>query len=172
MKKFFKLALTIAVCLAAVFTVAFCASCAAEEPLEDQFVFTELSDGTYSIKAAKALKQEEKNKYETIEIPGSYNGKAVTVIEDEGFRTKIGCKKVVIGEGIKTIGYGAFAACGAIKEVIIPTSVTRILTSRYENVFENTVDTIYYNGTTAQWENIEGVDMLLDSIDIVCLGDN
>ena len=68
----------------------------------DNFIFTELSDGTYSVKASS------KSIRGVIEIPASYNGKAVTQIPSGRSTT------------------GAFYNCTAITSVTIPDSVTLI----------------------------------------------
>ena len=59
-------------------------------------------------------------------IPGSYNGKPITKIDDAAFMNNYEITSVTIPEGVLTIGNGAFKDCDALTSVVIPSTVTRI----------------------------------------------
>lgn len=67
------------------------------------FTFTELDDGTYSVKATDVSKLPE-----YVYIPKEYNGKAVTKIDESGFAYNKKVKLYEIPDTIVEIGTGAF----------------------------------------------------------------
>lgn len=94
-------------------------SCEIEYVSNHYFRFTELANGTYSVKAANV------NEMPTVlSIPDVYNGKAVTEIADYGFMNCSSLKKVKIPDGIVKIGGYAFYACSELSVIDIPSTVT------------------------------------------------
>ena len=117
------------------------------------FIFTELSDGTYSVKASSTSING------AIEIPSSYNGKAVTqiasgnfssgafvaceslvsvtipdsvtLIGNYAFKGCTGLVSVTIGNSVTSIGLGAFRSCSALTSITIPDGVTTISASTF-----------------------------------------
>lgn len=87
---------------------------------ESLFTFTEQTDGTYSIKAADVS-----NLPSEVGIPFSYNGKAVTAIDENAFYSAT-INKVVIPEGVTRIGNGAFDNCKRLLNVSLPNTLTEI----------------------------------------------
>lgn len=87
----------------------------------DYLTYTELEDGTYSVKA-----KDVNNIPSTVEIPLFYNGKPVTVIEDNAFENCETITTVSIPPSITSIGEDAFNNCNSLAEVNIPNSVTTI----------------------------------------------
>jgi len=63
---------------------------------------------------------------ELVEIPESIEGKPITAIVDACFFDCADVKKVIIPEGIVSIGAQAFALCRGLTEMIVPDSVTEI----------------------------------------------
>ena len=82
-------------------------------------------DGTYTVAIGKA-------KYlSKIEIPATYNGKAVTEIAPVGFSGMIVNEKyplteIVIPDSITSIGYRAFQGCSFLTKITIPNSVVSV----------------------------------------------
>lgn len=62
----------------------------------------------------------------TLRIPATVNGYAVTAIGNKAFRSCSGLTKVVIPTGVTSIGTSTFSSCDAMKSVTIPNSVTSI----------------------------------------------
>lgn len=87
---------------------------------EDYFTFTELADGTYSVKAKSTS-----NLPDYVVIPNTYNGKSVTQIADLAFSGAM-MSKLYIHEGITSIGYASFNGCTNLVEANLPASVTSI----------------------------------------------
>ena len=104
-------------------------------------------DGTYVVEVGNA-------KYlSKIEIPATYNGRAVTEIGKKGFENTVlkeitipdsvtsigdyafqGCDNltsVTIGNGVTSIGYEAFEGCDSLRSIVIPDSVTSISSSAF-----------------------------------------
>lgn len=87
----------------------------------EYFTFTELSDGTYSIKA-----KDINNMPADVILPSTYNGKAVTEINGSGFYNCKSLMSITIPNGVTSIGSRAFYYCTALKLITIPSSVVNI----------------------------------------------
>lgn len=80
------------------------------KPTDDiYFTFTELADGTYSIKA-----KDVNNLPSKIGIPSSYKGKAVTSIDSSAFRDCKNLISIVIPDSVTSIGDNAFRNCSQL----------------------------------------------------------
>lgn len=80
---------------------------------------------------------------------------SVTKIEGAAFK---GCKnllRVVILNGVADIEYEAFCSCQNLTTALIPGSVAKVSTRVFAEC-RNLKD-VYYSGTSAQWDAIEGV---------------
>lgn len=91
-----------------------CSMCGAEAPvtLEDMFVFTELENGTYQIKANDKSKLPK-----DLVIPTSYKGKTVSAIDGSAFKDCKGLTSITIPEGITLIGKSAFEGCKNLTKI-------------------------------------------------------
>ena len=109
---------------------------------EKLFEFIQLDDGTYAValKADAVIPEDE-----ALKLPNVYNGKAVTMVAENGFMgtavksIQIPASIKVIGKtafygclslssiyfysGVSEIQAGAFYGCSAIEELILPTSL-------------------------------------------------
>ena len=94
------------------------------------FSFTLLNDGTYSIKANPENKSSLPS---TIQIPKSYDNKAVTVIADSAFSNCSTITNVCIPDGIIKISNSAFYECNNLVNITIPDSVTTIDSNSFYN---------------------------------------
>ena len=82
--------------------------------------FYPLPDGTYGVKAGNTLYME------SIVIPATYNGKAVTQILDKAFEDAPNLKSITIPNSVTSIGNFAFYYCHRLTSITIPNSVTSI----------------------------------------------
>ncbi|MBQ7326720.1 MAG: leucine-rich repeat domain-containing protein [Clostridia bacterium] len=111
-----------------------CTNCNADEPSPaEYFIFTELEDGTYSVKAADPNTISGK-----IVIPSEHNGKRVTKIETSGFNWCSKITEIVISEGIVLIDTVAFSGCSSLEKIIIPKGITEIPTACFADCDELT----------------------------------
>ena len=140
-----------------------------ETPSTDPLIYTELSDGTYSVKANPDVALPA-----AIAIPATYNNKAVTVIEDSAFLDCTALTNISLPHGITTIGEKAFSGCTGltalnipetvttigirafhdcelIPEITIPASVTNIGTQIFYGC--DKLSTVYYNSTYGSQDN-------------------
>ena len=118
-----------------------------DTPYED-FTFTELNDGTYSI-AAKDVNNIPAN----VVIPSTYNGKAVTSIGRDAFEYCTGLTSITIPNSVTSIGRSAFYGCTGLTSITIPSSVTSIGVFAFYNC--NSLATVYYYGGTAKdWASV------------------
>ncbi|MDR0872785.1 MAG: leucine-rich repeat domain-containing protein, partial [Prevotellaceae bacterium] len=83
-----------------------------------QFVFYDLSDGTYMIQDYYGI-------FERIVIPSYYSGKKVTGIDHQAFQNK-NIKEVIIPSTVTFIGDGAFRYSSSLLYITIPASVTEL----------------------------------------------
>jgi hypothetical protein len=96
-------------------------------PTSDEYLtFTELADGTYSVKATDVSNLPSK-----VCIPFAYNGKAVTQIEEDAFRNCNTITTVVIPNSITSIGADAFNRCTNLTTINLPNAVTEILSGAF-----------------------------------------
>ena len=65
-------------------------------------------------------------------LPAEYNGKSVTSIGSEAFRSCTGLTSIEIPNSVTSIGNSAFAYCSGLTSIIIPNSVTSIGSSAFE----------------------------------------
>lgn len=99
-----------------------CTNCNADEPSPaEYFIFTELEDGTYSVKAADPNTISGK-----IVIPAEYNGKPVTKVAAVGFYKCNNITEIIISNGVASINNSAFIYCASLERLSIPDSVTHI----------------------------------------------
>ena len=132
--------------------------------------YTEEEDGTITINCYKGNET-------TVIIPNYINGKSVKEIKSK-YHTSSGqqlesiwddsicsnnkmtywysqttIKKIVISEGIETIGNFAFMCSSALEEVTIPNSVKNIESSAF-NGPSSSITSVYYSGTAESWSEI------------------
>ena len=103
-------------------------------------------DGTYAVEIGYA-------KYlSKIEIPATYNGKAVTEVVNSAFYDCDNLTSVTIGDSVTTIGNSAFYECDNLTSVTIGDSVTTI----GEGAFSGgcSITDVYYTGSKADWAKI------------------
>ena len=89
--------------------------------------FYPLPDGTYGVKAGNSIYAE------SVIIPATYNGKAVTRILSEGFKNAINLKEITIPNSIKIIEANAFNNCQNLSSITIPSGVTRIEANAFDS---------------------------------------
>ena len=86
----------------------------------DGLEYYPLPDGTYGVKMGTT-------KYlETVEIPATYLGKAVTKILDGAFQNAVNLKNISIPDSVTDIGEYAFSHCNGLASVSIGKGVTTI----------------------------------------------
>ena len=123
MKKSSKIAI-IAACLAVaaliLALVLFTGNDQAATP-DEYFIFTELEDGTYSVKA-----KDVNNMPADVIIPSDHNGKAVTSIGDYAFESCKSLTNITIPDSVTSIGSSAFSWCESLTGITIPDGVTSI----------------------------------------------
>ena len=109
----------------------------------DGLDFYPLPDGTYAVSAGKSIYLEE------IVIPATYKGKPVSTIKNSGFANAENLKKIIIPEGITSIGGDAFFNCTNLISTAIPNSVTSIGDGAFSDCSSlicNEYDNAYYLG--------------------------
>ena len=86
----------------------------------EYLVFETLADGSLQVSADSS-----KEMPEEIVIPSEYNGKPVTAIEESGFAINRarGLKRIVIPEGVESIGENAFYNLNTLESVALPDSL-------------------------------------------------
>ena len=68
------------------------------------------------------------------------------------FHTCTSLSSVTIGNGVTSIGGGAFNNCYSLNSIVIPDSVTTIDSSAFWNC--NSLSDVYYIGSEEQWNAI------------------
>ena len=122
------------------------------------FTFTLLGDGTYSIKA-----KDKNNMPESVVIPSSYNGKAVTVIAEEAFSWCKLLKNIIIPNSVRIIDNMAFRGCENLTCLEIPDSVIEIgfdvftWCTNLQNITIPDRVTTMYGFSFAGCENLESI---------------
>lgn len=87
---------------------------------QSPLVFDLVGSSAYSVRAANTSISGD------IEIPQTYNGKPVVVIQNSAFKDCSNVTSVLIPSSIKSIGINAFENCSNITEITIPEGVTLI----------------------------------------------
>ncbi|MBE5730713.1 MAG: hypothetical protein E7350_02020 [Clostridiales bacterium] len=82
--------------------------------------YTLLSDGTYGVSKGDIAIEDE------LVIPTTFNGIAVTQIEDNAFENWDKITSVTIPNSVSRIGAAAFSCCNSLSSISIPSSVTNI----------------------------------------------
>lgn len=118
-----------------------------ESVVDGYFTYIKQDDGTYSVTAT------DKNNFpEEVKIPTTYNGVAVTAIEDSAFSGCVGLRKITVPDSIVRLPYGAFYMCPDLEDVNLPSTISGIGQGAF-GVCEKEIH-IYFDGTTKQWGNI------------------
>ena len=84
-------------------------------------IFTLLDNDTYSVSAGNGAK-----KVNSIEIPSTYNGKAVTQIADRAFYRLSNLTTITVPDSVISIGEYAFYECNFLSDVTLPNSLQSI----------------------------------------------
>ena len=161
-----KALLTLALILTLTLTLVFVLTSCNTEPTPG-LQFTMYFDETYHVTSYTGSATD-------VVIPSVYNGRAVTSIDFRAFYecditsitipsgvTKIGmgafmhCQTITcitIPNGVTKIDFDAFFGCSSLTSVTIPDSVTSI--SRGAFSVDESLKSIYFDGTKAQWDSI------------------
>ena len=121
-----------------------CTRCGEMSPSEG-LIYTLSADGTYYI-CSDGLYD-----IKLIIIASVYNGKPVREIYSYAFDF-CSVERVIIPNGIRSIGYSAFLSCQSLKTVTIPKTVTKIEPTAF-SLCHNLTD-INFNGSVAEWNAI------------------
>lgn len=97
-------------------------------PVED-FEFEEYVDGEITITKYKGSEAE-------VIIPAEIDGKPVTTIGGGAFQGS-SITSVVVPEGVKTIGYGAFCHCSKLEDISLPESIVNIDIGEYGQYYSS-----------------------------------
>ncbi len=108
-----------AITVMALMLVTLCACGGEESPFEMETQKGDNGYTCYGFKNNEALS-------ESIVIPATYNGEAVTAVGDEAFEKQSGLHKVAISEGIERIGDDAFSECVNLQSITLPQTLTDI----------------------------------------------
>ncbi len=117
------------------------------------------TDGTYSVSGIGTCTNTD------ITIPATYNGVAVTSIEDYAFHSCKNLIKVALPDSVTSIGDYAFSGCTLLKEITIPDSVTSV----GDYAFSGCISLNYteYNNTKYLGNNTNPYVVLIDVSDDV-----
>lgn len=97
----------------------------------------------------------------TLVIPPIHDGKAVTIIGENFYRNHLTypdvpkIQKVIVPEGIHTIGDTAFKDCSSLKEVKLPSSILEIGFEAFTNC--SSLETITISNSNEVYRTIDGV---------------
>ena len=134
----------------------------AEDNLE--LIFVELSDGTYGVKAGGKAKN-----LAVINIPETYNGKAVTEICNSGFMNMPVLETIIIPNSVTKINDYAFYNCVKLNSVTMPQSLTTIGTYALSGCITLKSCTIPQNvieiGKCAFWNDVSLAEVLFENSD-------
>lgn len=98
----------------------------AEDETTEGLEFILKEDGTYAVAVGTLLEEE------VIEIPAEYNGKRVTEIAERGFQ-QTAVKRIVIPDGLKTVGASAFRGCENLTRINLPDTVETVGSHAFYN---------------------------------------
>ena len=101
-----------------------------------------------------------------IKIMPRYNGKPVTGIADNAFKSNTEIDSVLIPDGVESIGANAFYGCGYLETVVIPGSVKSIGSYAFYN--SSRIERVDYSGDISGWLNIEGLNNLMYYVSSSC----
>ena len=101
-----------------------------------------------------------------IKIMPRYDGKPVTGIADNAFKSNTEIDSVLIPDGVASIGANSFYGCRYLKTVVIPDSVKSIGRSAFYDC--HGITRVDYSGDITGWLNIEGLDYLMDYVSSRC----
>lgn len=126
-----------------------------EEPAElpDYEPYADYNGFTYKVRTDDTVVINGYSGEETdIVIPSEIDGYPVTRIGEDSFSGRE-IKSLVISEGIREIGEGAFSWCNEITEVYLPKSLTGIEELAFYSCYG--IENVYYSGSEADWEKTE-----------------
>ena len=121
-----------------------CSVCGKLQATSDEyFTFTEQQDGTFGIVAKNV-----NNLPDTVVIPDSYNGKAVSYVGFEAFKEAKGIKRVIIPDSVKSVGTDAFRNCESLESLTIGRGVKTFGWHAFVKCVNLTE--LYYNATESE----------------------
>ena len=89
------------------------------------------------------------------------------VIRKYAFEDYYKVNSVIIENGIKTIEFYAFKGCDYLTEVTIPKSVTSIDKNAFYDSWR--LETIYYEGTIAEWKALcKKTSLYISDVTVIC----
>lgn len=106
-------------------------------PVRAQAGDTVINEGTfqYRITGAGAEVIQYSGNSSVVDVPAQVQGYPVVAIGDEVFRNSDGITRVVLHEGIRTIGNRAFYACTDLESISMPDSLTSIGDMGFANCY-------------------------------------
>ena len=110
------------------------------------FTFEEKDDGTLRLTKLNNLSAS------YVEVPATYDGKAVTEIGTRAFMDSQ-AEEIVLGDNVTTIISEAFMQCYKLKTFRMSASVTTI--NQYAFRYTYAIEKVYYGGTVDQWVSID-----------------
>ena len=101
-----------------------------------------------------------------IKIMPRYNGKPVTGIADNAFKSNTKIDSVLIPDGVESIGSYAFMDCRSLQSVTIGNGVTSIGYLAFYDC--RGITRVDYSGDIKGWLNIEGLNYLMSYVSSRC----